>query len=110
MGREGKHIAMRHLLVALGVGVAVMLVVGFTVRWGAASLIGWDAAALVLVARIWLTVWPMSADRTARHAKGEDPTRIVRDAVVLGAAVASLVGVAFLRSRAATATGPRKVC
>jgi uncharacterized membrane protein len=99
---------MLHLLVALGVGVAVMIIVGVTVRWGTGSLIGWDAAALVLVASTWLTAWPMSADRTAQHAKSEDPARFVRDLVVLAAAIASLVGVAFVEVASGNSHGTTK--
>jgi uncharacterized membrane protein len=79
----------------LAVGIIATLVVGFTLGWTFAPLVGWDALALVVVAWTWIRVWPMNPDRTREHARREDPARPVTDLVLLVASVASLVGVAF---------------
>ncbi|TWH69528.1 putative membrane protein [Micromonospora olivasterospora] len=65
-----------------------------------APLIGWDAAALSWLVLVWRTLWPLDARRTARLAVHEDPNRIVRDVLVLGACLASLVAVAVVLASA----------
>jgi uncharacterized membrane protein len=70
-----------------------------------APAIGWDVAALSLVAWVWLTIWPMSSEETAAHSTREDPTQPVSDVVVLVAAVASLAAVGGLLVASRSAAG-----
>lgn len=87
---------MTRLLVGLLVGVAGAAV---TVALGdllVAPLVGWTAAALAFTAWTWADVWSMDPAETAAHATREEPTRRVTHLLLLGAALASLVGVGVL--------------
>jgi uncharacterized membrane protein len=96
-GDDPGALARTHLLVAVAVGAATGGAVSFTsADWSVAVLIGWMAAAATYVAWKWLTIWPMDAPTTARHAVREDPGRAVMDVLVVAAAVASLAAVALL--------------
>jgi uncharacterized membrane protein len=57
--------------------------------------------AAVFVAWMWITIWPMDAPTTAKHAVREDPGRAAADVLVLLAALTSLAAVGLLE----TATG-----
>lgn len=83
------------LIIAFGAGIVVALVLGFTVEWEFAPLVGWDVAVLVIVTWTWIRLWPMNAERTREHAEREDPIRPISDLLLLVASVASLIGVAF---------------
>lgn len=61
-----------------------------------AALVGWDVTAVVFTAWTWAQIWRFDASDTASHATREDPARNVAHLLILGAAVASLVGIAFL--------------
>ena len=76
--------------------------------WALAALVGWDVAAIIFLAWVWLTVWPMDAGTTGRYAHREDPSRALADTVVLIAAVACLGGVGFILVKAANASGGTK--
>jgi uncharacterized membrane protein len=54
------------------------------------------AGAAVFIAWTWITLWPMDAYSTARHASREDPGRALTDGLVLLAAFASLIAVGGL--------------
>lgn len=105
-GRKGNHLPNRPLrthatfrvIVSVVVGAAVGFTVGRFQDWPVAWLVGWMAAAAVLVAWVWLVIWPMDAEATARHAGQEDAGRAVADLVVVAAAVTSLAAVALLLS------------
>ncbi len=84
------------LLIALGVGVVAAVLMGAFAGWSFAALVGWDVAAVTLVASTWATIWPMDGERTARHAVREEPGRATTDLLLVGASVASLVGVGFV--------------
>lgn len=77
-------------------GVVVGALCGLVLPLGLAVLLGWCAVALSFVAWTWATVWPMDAASTAAHATREEPTRTATHAIVVLAALASLVGVAFV--------------
>lgn len=81
------------------------MLVGTLGSWDFAPSTGWVCGAVVFLAWTWLAVGPMDADETAAHATQEDPSRAVAQLIVLGASVASLVGVAYLLVQASTATG-----
>ncbi|MGC5168420.1 DUF1345 domain-containing protein [Luteimicrobium sp. DT211] len=59
-------------------------------------LLGWCTVAVCYVVWTWITVWPMDAPSTAGHATREEPTRGITHAIVVVAAVASLVGVGIV--------------
>ncbi len=59
-------------------------------------LIGWDFLAVTFMAWTWAIIWPYDAADTAEHAEHEEPGRRTVRALILGGALASLVGVGLL--------------
>ncbi|MBE1490157.1 DUF1345 domain-containing protein [Plantactinospora soyae] len=59
-------------------------------------LIGWDAAAVTYLVWAWRVLWPRTWQETAALAVREDPSRPVRDAVLLTAGLASLLAIGIL--------------
>ncbi len=93
----------------LGLSAAIGLV-GFVpsvffIKWFLAALIGWDVTAAVFMFSVWLSTHGSDAERTRERALRSDDSRVVADAVLLGASVASLVGVAFALVEAARTQG-----
>ncbi len=107
-GRVGVT-ARRRVAVAGAIGTFVGAVSALMVPWQLTPLLGYDVAAGVYVASIWLTVWKLDPRQTARHAEREDPTRAAADLILLVAAVASLVAVAYVIVRARAGDGGREV-
>jgi uncharacterized membrane protein len=81
------------LSIAIAVGVITGVITGLFSRWQYGALIGWDCAALLFTASVWIIIMRMTATSTRTHATREDPGRTVTDLTVLVAAVASLAGV-----------------
>lgn len=90
------------------IGVAVGAIVSAVTSWQAAILMGWDAAALCLIAWIWLAVWKLSADESRSHASREDPSIRLSELVVLSSGVALLAAVGLVLIRAGQAVGGTK--
>jgi uncharacterized membrane protein len=84
------------LAVATAVGVVATVVMGLTAGWQFSGLVGWDVAAVIIVSWTLWEIWPMDAERTARTAVREEPARALTDLLLVGASVASLVGVGFV--------------
>ncbi|SDB92235.1 Uncharacterized membrane protein [Sanguibacter gelidistatuariae] len=84
------------LSVAAVVGVAVAVLAATLGYHRFAILLGWAAAALTFTAWTWFSVGNMDATQTAAHATREEPSRAVAHLLMLGAAIASLVGVGFM--------------
>jgi uncharacterized membrane protein len=72
-------------------GVVVALATPVSAAYGV--LLAWDVAAVVYVTWVWCTSWRLDAEGTAAAAVREDPTREVSRAILLSAAVVSLVAV-----------------
>ncbi|WP_028050442.1 DUF1345 domain-containing protein [Cellulomonas sp. URHD0024] len=82
--------------IRLGVGVLLGVLVGVVVGWSsvlAALLAGWATVAAVFVVSTWVACAPMTPDDTALHATSEEPTRFASHALVITAALVTLVGV-----------------
>lgn len=90
------------------IGVAVGAVASAFTSWQAAILIGWDAAALCLMAWVWLAVARLSADESKSHASREDPSVRLSELVVLFSGVALLAAVGLVLIRAGQAVGGTK--
>ena len=94
----------RQRVTRLGIAAAIGLVAGVLTavfgEWIYAPSVGWDVLALWFTITLWLGIWRMSAETTARRATREDTSRPVSDVLVLGAAVASLVAVGLVLVRA----------
>ncbi|WP_082538145.1 DUF1345 domain-containing protein [Angustibacter sp. Root456] len=112
--RQGASARSRHVFALrvgrrLAVSAAVGVVVGVA-AWafgGAlfAPALAWDAAAATMLAWTWWIIWPLDADDTAAHATREDPSRAASDALLLGAAIASLAAVVLILVRASSTKG-----
>jgi uncharacterized membrane protein len=89
--------------VAAAAAAAAALALGASVA--VAALAGWDAAALVFLSWVWLTIPRMDAAATARRAQSEDASKAASGAVLIGAGTASLIAVAFTLVEAGTDSG-----
>ncbi|WP_329100590.1 DUF1345 domain-containing protein [Micromonospora sp. NBC_01699] len=87
-GVELAVVAIIGLCVGVPVGVLYSPILG--------PLAGWDAAAIAYLLWIWTIIWPMGPEQTARLALREDPSRTVRDLLLLGACLVSLVAIGFV--------------
>jgi len=94
--------------ITASIGVAVGAIVSAVTSWQAAILIGWDAAAVCLIAWIWLAVATLSADESKSHASREDPSIRLSELVVLSSGVALLAAVGLVLIRAGQAVGGTK--
>jgi uncharacterized membrane protein len=90
------------------VGVVGAVVMGVAGGWKFAALVGWDVMAAVFVTWIWLLIWPSGPSDTALHAVREDPARPIADLLLVGASVASLVGVGFVIAASGNTKGAEK--
>jgi uncharacterized membrane protein len=82
------------------VGIAATgVAASMNLRWFP-MLIGWDALAVTYMVWTWAVVWPFDAAQTASHAEHEEPGRQTVFALILVGALASLVGVGLLLTKA----------
>jgi uncharacterized membrane protein len=88
--------------------VVVGAIVSAFTSWQAAILVGWDAAAMCLIAWIWLAVVKLSAEESKTHASREDPSIRLSELVVLSSGVALLAAVGLVLIRAGQAAGGTK--
>jgi uncharacterized membrane protein len=93
---------------AAGAGVIAGTVAAFFTPWQVSPLIGWDIAAVSNVAWVGLTAGRFTAGETREFATREDDSRVSAQFLLLGACVASLLGVAFALLKASQSSGPGK--
>jgi uncharacterized membrane protein len=96
---------MSALVVAMMAGLLAAAATVVAGGWIYAPAIGWDATALLFCTLVWMVIWPMTADDTARRATEEDPSRANTDLLVLSASVASLAAVTVVVVHAHSAHG-----
>jgi uncharacterized membrane protein len=96
------------LLVAIGAGVFTGVVAALLGTGRTAPLIGWDALVVVFCGWVWATVWRLDARSTQAHAQRENPSRDLADALLLAAAIASLVAVGVVLFGAGRDPGPER--
>jgi uncharacterized membrane protein len=96
------------VLVSFAVGVVAFGVAVFATPWQAAALIGWNVAATLFIAWVWVTVAGMDGAATAKHAAIEDLSRPTADLILILASVTSLVGVGLSLLEASDAEGLEK--
>jgi len=85
------------VVISLLIGLAALLVAtSSSISWKIALLLGWDAAALVFAAWVWLSIGHLDGELTSKHALREDPSRFVSDVVILCGSVASLAAVGIV--------------
>lgn len=100
--------ARRKLLVALLAGLVGGIAAAAAGAGRAAPLIGWDILAATFCGWVWSTIWRLDPKATAEHAKRENPGRDLADAVLVGAAIASLIAVGVVLFGAGHANGSLK--
>lgn len=85
-----------HLLVASLVGLLFGGAVGVAYSWKLGGLVAWVAAATVFLFWTWTALGSLDARDTATLAQREDPSRALRDLVLLGVAALSMIAVALV--------------
>jgi uncharacterized membrane protein len=88
--------ARTRLLLATPPGLIVGTAVALLANWRVGIMLGWDTTAVIILASLWPTLWPMTPEQTKAHAVREDPSRELTDLVIVGAALASLLAVALV--------------
>jgi uncharacterized membrane protein len=87
---------MRRAAVVGMIGLLAAVVFLQFVTWAVAVTAGWDAAALAFLASVWPTIARADGAHTARLARREDEPRGSATVLLLGASVASLLGVGLV--------------
>jgi uncharacterized membrane protein len=101
--------AMRRAVIVSSIGLTVMVVLVWFLPWGMAVVAGWDAAALTFLLTIWPVILRADAAHAAQLATGEDETRGTAAVLLVGASVASLLGVVLTLDLAGRQGGPLRV-
>jgi uncharacterized membrane protein len=101
--------AMRRAVIVSAVGLTVVVVLLRFLPWGLAVVVGWDAAALTLLVSIWPIILRADAAHAAQLAMREDETRGTATVLLLGASVASLLGVGLALHHAGRESGSLRV-
>ena len=87
-----------HLLISTLLGITVGAFALLIVHWTYAPSLAWDAAAVSYLALTWHEIWKLTPGQTREIAAGEDLSKAIDDAVVLTAAVVSLLTVILVLS------------
>lgn len=88
--------ALLRLTIAVIIGLAVGLVVGFLTQAELGVLAGIAAGEITFVGVGWLSLWSMDADQTRLHAKREDFRPVVDEVVVICVALGGLAAIVIL--------------
>jgi uncharacterized membrane protein len=94
--------------ISAAVGLLTAIVTGVLAPVWAVPLASWGLAALVFVAWMWRSIWPLSPQQTADRSRSEDPGRATTDLVLLSASIASLIAVGLVLVQANRASGFEK--
>src|SRR5690242_8835567 len=87
--------AMRRAVTVLVAGLVVALALLPFTTWGLTLVAGWDAAAITFLLAIWPVIIRADSSRAAQLAAHEDETEGSARALLVGASVASLLGVGY---------------
>jgi uncharacterized membrane protein len=77
--------------------------------WQLSVLAGWDVAAAVFIAWVWLSVGRFTPEQTGSFARREDDSRVATSILLLSASVVSLVGIGFDLFKASNAHSSGRV-
>jgi uncharacterized membrane protein len=102
-------LAMRRAVTVLIAGLIVAVVLLPFVTWGIALVAGWDAAALTFLLATWPIIVRADGSRAAQLAAREDDTEGSARALLVGASVASLLGVGYALILAGGSSGAGRV-
>ncbi|MDB5189593.1 MAG: hypothetical protein JWL82_550 [Parcubacteria group bacterium] len=86
-------------------GAVASALAGEYLSWSFAPLVFWDVTAAIAVTALWLSLLPMDAEDTKKHATTEDPGRGSADIVMIVAGIASLAAVTVLLFDASKVSG-----
>jgi uncharacterized membrane protein len=100
--------ARRRVFMTAAVGVVAGVVAALFSPWQVSTLIGWDVAAVLNVSWVATTAGRFDSNETRRFATREDDSRFSAQFLLLGAGVASLVGVGFDLVKASQTQGAGK--
>ena len=89
-----------HLLVSVGAGALVGIGLALAFGWVIGGFMAWVVAGSVFLIWTWASIWPMEPQETARLTQREDPSRPIRDLVLILGAVVSVLAVALVIFRA----------
>lgn len=98
----------QRLLAASVTGLLAGIVTARFAPWQMAVLVAWDAAAIVIVATIWMFIPALDGAMTRSTARRQDISRANDDLVVLVASLVSLVGVVLTLFAAKSESGGLK--
>jgi len=96
---------MRRALTAFTDGLIVAVVLLPFVTWGLALVVGWDTAALTVLLTIWSAIIRADSSLAPQLAAREDETEGSARVLLVGASVASLLGVGYAAHLAGLASG-----
>jgi len=97
--------SLQRVIVAFAIGAVVGIGLAFVSPWQFAVPAGWSAGHAVFLVVVWLHLRRMSPDEVEAWAAREDDTRATVSALLVGAAVASIVAVAFALRKATQTFG-----
>src|SRR5436189_3898959 len=103
-----KATAKKKLSVAVGAGIATVVILLLLNAAKFAPLVAWDITALTYVVWDWLTIRGMTPSETKKHATTEDPGRALAGIILIFASIASLIAVAFMITLASSSEGLEK--
>ena len=89
-----------HLLVSLGASALVGIALALAFGWVIGGFTAWVVAGSVFLIWTWSAIWRLGPDETALLTQREDPSRPIRDLVLILGAVVSVLAVALVIFRA----------
>jgi uncharacterized membrane protein len=101
--------ALRRAAVVIFIGLVVALLLLRFLPWELAVVAGWDAAALAFLMIVWPIILRADTPQAEQLATREDETRGSATVLLVGASVASLLGVGFALSLAGQESGTQRV-
>jgi uncharacterized membrane protein len=101
--------ALRRTVVVASIGLIVALLLMRFLTWGLAVVVGWDAAAVIFLVSLWPIILRADSPHAKQFATREDETRGSATLLLIGASVASLLGVGFALSVAGRQSGAPRV-
>jgi len=102
-------LAMHRAVIVAVLGLTVAAVLLPFVTWELAVLWGWDVAALLFLITLWPILVRADSGHTEHLATREDETRSSAALLLLGASLASLLGVGYALTLAGRHSGPLQI-
>ncbi len=100
--------ASTRVAVSVIVGVIGFALTALAGGGGLAPVVGWDLGALIYIGWMWVSIWWLDADETAKRAVRDDPARVLADGLLLSASLVSLIAVGAVLIKAGHSQGTSK--